>query len=118
MLLASSIRNDNKGDTMKLNKEILDRGRALVLNKELDAFKQWHNENIPAWHHIDPRESFQKAYDLGMDGTKLFDRLYSNVDPNAESVKLIISAVKNLLLVLFLLLIVFGSIGGVVYLLG
>jgi len=102
---------------MKLSKKVLDQGRALIVAKRLDDFKAWHDNYIPAWSGIDPRASFEKAYKLGMDGTKLFDALYSNVDPKEEMTKLILSALKNVALVLILLLVILGSIGGIVYLL-
>lgn len=101
---------------MKLSKEVLEEGRSLILDKKLDELKEWQDENIPEWKGLDPRPSFEKAYSLGMDGIKLFDSLYIDVDPKLERIKNRLYLLKGILIFMFIILIILGSIGGIVYL--
>lgn len=105
---------------MKLSKEVLDQGRSFVLNRKLYELNKWQREHIPAFK-FDPKDYFQKAYELDMDGIKLFDSLYLEVDPDVEAVKLVVTklvvVVFSFVLLLVLLLLILGSIVGIVYLL-
>jgi len=100
----------------KLSKEVLAEGRKCVQDQDLASFCRWQKIHVPVWGSTNPTEYFFGQNDLELALT-LFDRVYSDIDPIELQAEHITAWIRFGFRVLFLVLVVAGTIGGIAYLL-
>jgi len=103
----------------KLSKSVLEEGRAHVRSRDLKSLRLWQDTNIPAWRRSSVEQHFERAYEKDSSGTlalKLFDRVYTDIDPVEENAKAVLSLVTLAVKLVVVLVLLVGAIGGIVYL--
>lgn len=96
---------------MALSKEFLEEGRTYLRNKDLDQFMLWLDRSKIMIDKNVVRDGFSKMLKLNDTdaAVHLFDKAIATVDPTAQRLRVYIRVV-------FFSCLIFGTIGGIVYL--
>ena len=95
----------------KLSAEKLEEGREYIINNSLDEFRQWMKDNTPLIDDsvvINTLQTCAAAKDTEK-ALKLFDAVFSDIDPQAQLFGACLSIAISCVILL-------GVIGGIVYL--
>jgi hypothetical protein len=94
-----------------LDESVLEEGRQLVRNRDLQGIRLWQDRHIPAWKKFGLERHFQRAFDLDCNSDfalGLFNRLYSEVDPSVEHARNLLGWLSLASKIAFVVLVIFG----------